>query len=69
MILKNESVGAEMIEILQAIQDNYVPMVNQGNGKDKTKKVIQKIFLGGDNFDRGKGTQSTRCHVWWRFRI
>lgn len=38
-----------MIEILQSIQDSYVPIIDQGNIKDKTKRVIKKIFLGGDN--------------------
>ena len=41
MVLKNESIGADMIEILQFIQEKYVPTI----GDD----VVQKIFLGGDN--------------------
>ncbi len=49
VLLKNESIGAEMIEILQSIQENYVPIIEQDNGGEKTKTVIRKIFLGGDN--------------------
>eukprot|EP00794_Sanderia_malayensis_P008580 gene8580-9497_t len=59
--MKNESIGAEMIDIMQSIQERYVPchVSNTENEQTKKKTVVQKIFFGGDNLteERGRNLQ------------
>ena len=51
---KNESIGAEMIEILQIIQEKYVPKKVVQNDTGKTTEILSKIFVGGDQLSEEK---------------
>eukprot|EP00794_Sanderia_malayensis_P004126 gene4127-4680_t len=55
--MKNESIGAEMIDIMQSIQERYVPchVSNTENEQTKKKTVVQKIFFGADNLTEERG--------------
>ena len=58
LIFKNETVGSEMIEILQILQDKYVPKRSETNGTNGDKSTVtQKIFLGGDQLSE----ERARC--------
>eukprot|EP00794_Sanderia_malayensis_P017126 gene17124-18847_t len=45
LLMKNESIGSEMIEILEYVHEKYVPCNKGAKGKTCT----QKVFFGGDN--------------------
>ena len=49
LVMKNESIGAEMIEIMQCIQERYVPCHVSKTENETKKTIVQRVFFGGDN--------------------
>ena len=49
LVFKNESVGTEMIEILQFLFRKYAPVSYLQADMEKSIHLIQPIFLGNDN--------------------
>ena len=60
-IFKDETIGSEMIEILQILQEKYVPtkVCTLEDGTEKTV-VGERIFVGGDQLseERARNAQS-----------
>lgn len=60
LIFKNETVGSEMIEILQTLQDKYVPKWSETNGTNGAQSTVtQKLFVGGDQLSE----ERARCSM------
>lgn len=49
LVMKNESIGAEMIEIMELVQERYVPCIKEGDGANETTQIVQTLYFGGDN--------------------
>ena len=56
--MKNESVSSDKIDIMEDIQERYVPSCTQFNGE---KEILQQAFFGGDNLteERARNLQGT----------
>ena len=54
-MFKNEAVGAEMIEILQTIQERYVPKTKRVHDDGtEVEEILDLIFIGGDQLSEEK---------------
>lgn len=66
VLFKNENLNDEMIDILQAIHDNYVPLTETKEETDdactKFPEVAEQIFFGGDQLtdERARNSVAAR---------
>ena len=61
---KNENVNEDMVDILETIQEKYVPMVNHIlDTGEVVKKPAETIFMGGDQLteERARNIQKARA--------
>lgn len=64
MIPKNESTNEDMVDILEVIQDNYVPFHEVDSNHDVLQKVpTDAMFFGGDQLteERARNVQKSRA--------
>ena len=63
MIPKNESKNEDMVDILEVIQDKYVPFQEVDRNNDSQQVPTGAIFFGGDQLteERARNVQKSRA--------